>query len=64
MRCHHPVCGSANTIAVSSLLDVLADGAAGCVLHRDALRRGTLAEAVLFVIGESQGHRHGAMVSV
>ncbi len=41
----------------------LAYGAASGFLHGDAVEFGASAECVLFVVGESQGHGHGLMVS-
>jgi hypothetical protein len=34
------------------------------LLHRDAFGRGPFPEGVLFGVGQSKRHRHGAMVSI
>jgi hypothetical protein len=44
--------------------DVLADRPSGHVLHRGALGGGLLAQRLLLVVVEAEGHRHAAMASV
>jgi len=63
MDLHDPTGRLADTIAVLASRHELADGAAGCFLHRNAFSLGAIAERFLFGFGESQCHRHTDTVS-
>ena len=54
--------GTRDTAAMIGSLDVDANRSSSGVLHRGALGRGDLAERLVFVIGESKGHRHVLMI--
>jgi hypothetical protein len=53
MRLDDATCGFADPIPMSAPSDIVADGATGGFLHRDAFGCGELSECVLLCVGEA-----------
>ena len=63
MRRSHAFSSVRDALPMGTSSDILADGAAGSLLHRDPFSGSQLSQCGLLVIGEAQSHWHEAMVS-
>ena len=56
--------GCTDAVTVLTARHELAHRSPGCFLHRDALGIGAIAQCRLLIVGQSERHRHVAMVSI